>query len=440
MKKVFVLILGLLFLLTSILVGCSPQEQIEEPTPTRTYDAAELAMLEEMKASFTFFYEQANSDEMSSGYGLINDRYPSNPSLSSIASVGFGLAGIVVGVEYDWITEEEGRIRAERTLDTFLNMDHYHGFFYHFVEKATGERAGNSEVSIIDTALFIAGAITAGEYFGGDIKSKAMELYERIDWTWYLDEERNMFYMGYYPGTGFVGHWDFYAEQLILYVLGAGAPNEAYRTDQSVYLGFQRRRARYGGGEIFISSWFGSLFTHQFSHAFIDFRNTEDEHGVNWFENSVHATIANRQYAIDRSSTFQTFHANSWGMTASDGPQGYSGYYGAKPSGRTDDAHRNDGTIPPAGALGSVVFTPELVKDAVLYFETIDGLKGRYGYKDAYNFDRNPIWIARDVIGINKGITLLMLANYFDGIIWEYFMKNTAVQEGLNRIGIEKFE
>lgn len=433
MKKIMILCL-LLF----ILVGCKPQEQTEEPTPSRTYDEAELAMLEEMEASFMFFYEQANSDETSPGYGLINDRYPSNVSLSSIASVGFGLAGLPVGIEYDWITEEEGRVRAEKTLDTFLNMDHYHGFFYHFVEKSTGERSGNSEVSIIDTALFIAGAITAGEYFGGAVKTKAMELYERIDWTWYLDKGRNMFYMGYRPESGFAGHWDFYGEQLILYVLGAGAPNEDYRTDQSVYNTFIRRRASYGGGETFISSWFGSLFTYQFSHAFIDFRDTEDEQGVNWFDNSVHATIANRQYAIDMSSTYQTFHANSWGMTASDGPLGYSGYYGSKPSGYTDDAHRNDGTIAPAGALGSVVFTPELVKGAVLNFETIGGLKGQYGYKDAYNFDRNPVWIAQDVIGIDKGITLLMLANYFDEIIWEYFMQNTAVQQGLSRIGIEK--
>ena len=125
-------------------------------------------------------------------------------------------------------------------------------------------------------------------------------------------------------------------------------------------------------------------------------------------------------------------------MTASDGPLGYSGYYGSKPSGYTDDAHRNDGTIAPAGALGSVVFTPEFVKGAILNFETIGGLKGQYGYKDAYNFDRNPVWIAQDVIGIDKGITLLMLANYFDEIIWEYFMQNTAVQQGLSRIGIEK--
>lgn len=431
MKKIMILML-----IVFSLVGCTNVATTEEPE--REYTAEELLLLSEMEASFWFFYEQANQDVDSPGYGLINDRFPTNPNLSSIASVGFGLAGIIVGVEYDWITHEEGFERVDKTLDTFTEMDHFHGFFYHFVDKQTAQRAGNSEVSIIDTALFLAGAIAAGEYFGGSIKEKAHALYERIDWTWYLDKQRNMFYMGYNPGTGFAGHWDFYGEQLILYVLGAGAPKSEHRTSKVVYDSFIRRRTSYGGGETFISSWFGSLFTYQFSHAFVDFRDTQDQQGVNWFQNSVDATIANRQYAIDMSSTFQTFSATSWGMTASDGPRGYSGYYGSKPSGYTDDAHRNDGTIPPAGALGSVVFTPELVKRAIVNFESIGGLKGKYGYKDAYNFDQPSIWIAKDYIGIDKGITLLMIANYFDETIWEYFMKNPYVLQGLERIGIEK--
>ena len=429
MKKILIILL-----FAFILFGCEKEQ--EEP---RVYDEAELAMLEEMEKSFDFFYELANTDESSGGYGLINDRYDSNASLSSIASVGFGLAGLIVGVEYEWITEEEGYERASKTLDTFLELDHYEGFYYHFLNKTTGERAGQSEVSVIDTALFIAGAIAAGEYFGDEVKSKADELYERIDWTWYVNPSTNRFYMSYRPESGFAGAWDWYGEQLLLYVLGAGSPDETHRTGKVEYNSFNRRTASYKG-EPFISSWFGSLFTYQYSHAFIDFRNTEDEQGVNWFENSVHATIANRQYAIDMNDTFQTFTGVSWGMTASDGPTGYSGYYGSKPSGMTDDAHRNDGTIPPSGALGSVVFTPDIVKNAVLYFETIGGLKGKYGYYDAYNFESETPWIAGDVIGINKGITLLMISNYFDEYIWTYFMQSEYVQNGLDRIGITEVE
>lgn len=424
---------------TATTISCADNETIVDGSCVRVYTETEQLILEEMELSFNFFWEQANSNPDSRGYGLINDRFPGNSSLASIASVGFGLAGIPIGVEYGWITYEEGEARVIGTLETFAELTNYHGFFFHFLEKSTGYRAGTSEVSIIDTGLLIAGALVAAEYFQGEAKTLAESLYAEIDWTWYLDTERNQFYMGYRPENtpAFGGHWDFYAEQLILYVLGAGAPNPDYRIDKSTYLSFIRRTASYGGGESFISSWFGSLFTYQYSHAFIDFRDREDSTGVNWFENSVNATIANREYAIDMSSTFTTFGENSWGMTACDGPSGYSGKYGSKPSGYSDDAHLNDGTIPPSGALGSIVFTPELVLEALEYFDTIPGLQGVYGYWDSYNYDYgDEVWINDDVIGIDKGVTLLMLSNYMDETPWTYFMQNEYVQDGLEVLEI----
>jgi len=426
MKKIGILILLLTISMT--LYGCqSETEEMDE------------VIYNEYKASFDFFWEAANTNESSPGYGLIRDRYPNNPTLASTASVGFGLTAIPIGIEEGFITYEEGLKRTLGTLDTFLAMDHYHGFFYHFLNMNTAERAGTSEVSVIDTALLIAGALFAGEYFGGEVKEKADVLYAQVDWNWYIDPSRNMFYMGYYPEKSpqFEGHWDFYAEQLIQYVLAAGAPIEAHRMDKEVYYAFQRRTSRYGEGEPFIHSWFGSLFTHQFSHAWLDFRGIVDEEGVDWYQNSVDATIANRQYAIDQSSVFETFSENSWGMTASDGPNGYNGYYGAKPSGFTNDAHQNDGTIPPAGAIGSIVFLEEEVIDAMHYFETIEGLKGDFGYQDSYNFE-DGVWIADDVIGINKGITLLMINNYKNGFVWDLFMEIDAIQNGLDYLGFEE--
>ncbi|QMS85062.1 glucoamylase family protein [Candidatus Xianfuyuplasma coldseepsis] len=416
---------------------CAANEVLQGEQCVRVYTEDEQRILQEMEASFNFFWELANTNEDSGGYGLINDRYPNNPNLSSIASVGFGLAAIPIGVEYGWITHEEGEERVIKTLETFENLDNYSGFFYHFLNKATGERAGTSEVSVIDTALFIAGAITAGEYFGGTAKTKADGLYAEIDWTWYIDPSNDQFYMGYRPESGFAGHWDFYAEQLILYVLGAGTPTEEYRIDKTVYDAFIRHNENYGDGEVFIHSWFGSLFTYQFSHAFVDFRNTEDADGVNWFENSIHATLANRNYAIDHNDEFSTFGENSWGMTASDGPSGYSGKYGAAPSGYNNASHLNDGTIPPAGALGSIVFTPEETIAAMNYFYTIEGLIGDYGFKDAYNFDiGTEVWIAEDSLGIDKGVTVLMLSNYLDETTWTYFMQSEYVQNGMERIEI----
>lgn len=419
---------------------CNDGEVISGDVCVKDYYDAELILLQEMEDSFYFFWDNANTNPDSRAYGLISDRYPNSTELASIASVGFGLAGIPIAVDHGWITEEEGQERALGTLESFQDLTNYNGFYYHFMQKETGWRSGTSEVSSIDTALFIAGAITVGEYFGGEVKTLADELYARIDWTWFVDDSRHQFYMAYNPGaiSPYAGHWDFYAEALLLYVLGAGAPNEDYRTGLLEYNSFTRRTASYGGGEPFISSWFGSLFTYQYSHAFIDFRDTEDAQGINWFENSVNATIANRQYAIDTSNVFTTFGENSWGMTACDGPYGYSGYYGSKPSGYTDDAHQNDGTIAPAGALGSVVFLPDAVMEAALYFDTIPDIRGHYGFFDAYNFDYNDGWIDDDVIGIDKGITMLMIANYFDETVWTYFMQSQYVLDGLARLNINQ--
>lgn len=428
MKKYASLMVLLLIVMT--LAAC--QGETEEPL-----SEIEVLMLSEMRGSFDYFWNEANTDPNSVGYGLVRDRAPGNPNMSSIAAVGFALTAIPIGVEQGWISYEEGEARVLGTLQTMLGVSHRHGFFYRFLTLDQAIRSPNSEVSVIDTALLIAGVLTAAAYFDHDeIQSQAYTLYERIDWNWFVDPNRNMFYMGYYPERTptFTGHWDFYAEQLIMYVLGAGAPNPAHRIDPEVYYSFIRSTRRYGGGEPFIHSWFGSLFTHQFSHAWVDFRYIEDREGVNWHENSIHATIANRQYAISQSVNFRTFGENAWGMTASDGPRGYDGYFGAKPSGFSNDAHRNDGTIPPAGAIGSIVFLPDEVKEAMRYFASIEGLTGDYGFQDSFNFEDDDPWIAPDVIGINKGISLVMLRNYKDAFIWELFMSIPYVQEGLERL------
>lgn len=180
---------------------------------------------EELKRSYLFFMKEANLNPESKGFGLIRDKTRLADEIASIASVGYGLAALVVGVEHNWISFSSAYERAYRTLETFQqNVEGEHGFFYHFVNMNTGKREWNCEISIIDTAIFICGAITCGEYFGGKIKQKAKELYEKIDWQWYRNSETNQFYMEYTPEKGFWGKWDMYAEQLMLYVLGVASP------------------------------------------------------------------------------------------------------------------------------------------------------------------------------------------------------------------------
>jgi hypothetical protein len=278
------------------------------------------------------------------------------------------------------------------------------------------------------------GVVTAGEYFGGEVETKAKAIYDEVNWPAFIDEERNMFYMAYRPERGFEGHWDFYAEQLMLYVLAAGS--DTHPIDETPYYTFNRHYGKFGDGEGFIHSWFGSLFTYQFSQAWIDFRGYRDAEDVNWFENSVAASQAQVDFAIENDDEYETLGPDAWGLTASDGPEGYNGLYGAPPSGFDNISHFIDDTIPPAGAIGSIIFVPEAAEQAMLNYYGIEELKGEYGFQDAYNLTED--WYASDVIGIDKGISLLMLANYQNDAVYQILMENEQILNGLARLQIEK--
>lgn len=394
----------------------------------------EELLRKELKGNFKFFMTQANSNPKSQGYGLIRDKSELSPEVASIASVGYGLAALVIGAERKWIRYEKAYKKAKGTLDTFLNnLEATNGFFYHFIHMETGKREWNCEVSIIDTGIFICGAILAGEYFGGEIKQKAEQLYKNINWNWYRDEKVNQFYMGYSPEQGFSGHWDMYAEQLMLYVLGVASPT--FPVEPTIYEDFKKPVADYGEIKNIVHTYCGTLFTYQYSHAWIDFRNRKDKDGIDWFENSVKATLANRKYCIENSQKFKTFGENSWGLTACLGPKGYSGEFGAKPA--FSELQENDGTISPSGAAGSIVFTPELSMQALeYYYQHFPKLWGKYGFKDAYNLEGEKPWYAKEYIGIDKGTSMLMIENYLTGLIWKYFMKNQYVKKGLEKLRI----
>ena len=392
----------------------------------------------ESRLCFNFLWEQVNSNPQSPGYGLIVDS-TSQPEVASIASVGFGLSAIPIGIERGWITHFEGYERVLGTLNTLINnVENHRGFYAHFVDMETGKRLNNCEYSTIDTAILINGAICVGEYFDGRIRELAEILYRRVDWNFIVDKENDWFYMHYwpeiYPGghTGLGCQWDYFAEQLMMYILGAGSPTS--RTGPELYYKMGKLTGEYKG-EIYIRGWYNSLFIHQFSHAWFDSARYVDRDGINWFSNSIKATLANRQYCIDNPEGFRTYQANAWGLTACVGPNGYCGRYGTLPSGIVDEVNNNDGTVPICGPAGSMPFTPQESTEALLYtYENYPRLWGKYGFYDSYNLDQPEPWFPQEYIGINKGITLLMIENYFSGLVWDLYMKNQYVRDGLKTL------
>lgn len=166
-----------------------------------------------------------------------------------------------------------------------------------------------------------------------------------------------------------------------------------------------------------------------------DFRRMKDEEGIDWFENSIKATLANRKYCMENSKNYKTYGENSWGLTACIAPKGYCVGFGAKPA--LNKLDENDGTISPSGVAGSIVFTPELsIKALEHYYNHFPKFWGKYGFKDAYNLEGSKPWYAEEYIGIDKGISMVMIENYLTGLIWKYFMKNEYVVQGLDKLNI----
>lgn len=389
----------------------------------------------EAKNCFRYFWELTTNSGPTAG--LARDK-SSDSTMLSMAATGFGLAAIPIGIENGWISKEEGEQRALTTLQTLSDMADMHkevfkGFYYHFINATTGlPYSDTTEVSSIDTTLLIAGAIVAGEYFKGDVKTMATDLYYDIDWNFFLDKKQDMMYMSYTEDSGYSGHWDEYAEQLVMYFLGVGAPHESHRLPTSTFYGFERLRHEYGDVGMFIHSWFNSMFTYQFSHAFIDFRNLVDKDGVNWFDNSVTASKTHYQFALDNPHQSATYSSKSWGVTASETSTGYGGDNGVPPAFRDGSAPSFTTSIAPSAAISSMPFTPDKSYQALEHYIHLGTLDSEYGLVDAYDLDKD--WVCQYSVGINKGITLLMLANYESGFIWHYFMQNEYIQNAINHL------
>ena len=376
------------------------------------------------KDSFQYFLVYSDPET-----GLTLDSSRSG-SPASIAATGFALAAISVASTNGWLSYREAYQRIDRTLNT---LEHKaakkNGFFYHFLDPKTGNRAWGSEVSSIDTALLMAGVLIAAASFRGtEIETRARKLYEEVDWPWMLNNTF-LFAHGWKPDQGFLPYyWDTYSEHLILQALALGS--ETHPVPEQVWEEWERRKDSYNGTEI-VYSYTGSLFTYQFPHAFIDFRDLNDRE-VNYATNSEKATVANQEFCALHSAEFESYQQERWGLSACLGPDGYKAY-GAEPG-----IAYHDGTIAVHASIGSIVFTPEASTRMIrtLYDEFGDQLYGRFGFKGSFNLDRN--WWANEYLAIDQGLIVLMLENYLhDGAVWMRFMSNPEIERWVKRTNLK---
>jgi hypothetical protein len=399
--------------------------------------------------TFGFFWNTATPST-----GLVPDRFPAK-SFSSIAAVGFGLTAYPIGVERHYITREQARDRVLTTLRFLTTVPNEHGFLYHFLDPQTGQRANDSEVSTVDTALLLGGVLFCESYFDTsdlkevEIRRLADELYRRVDWTW-AQPHPPAVSLAWTPEAGFNAvDWHGYNEAMLVYVLALGSPvhpiaDDAWAAWTSTY---DRTWGTYYG-ETHLS--FGPLFGHQFSHVWIDFRGIRDaymqQHGIDYFENSRRATLAQQRYAIDNPMKWVDYGENVWGLSACDGPanirQPYRSeerrFYGYTARGAGLGYNRDDGTLSPAALVSSLPFAPELVIPAALEIHRRYGSKlySTYGFLDAFNpsFGASG-WFDQVYLGLDQGPILAMIENYRTGLVWSVMRRNPYVQRGLQRAG-----
>ena len=437
--------------------------------------AGETAFLDTLsKRTFNFFWETTNPRN-----GLTPDRWPTQ-SFSSVAAVGFALTAYPIGVAHGWVSRDAARERVLTTLRFFwtapqgpepTGVTGHHGFFYHFLDMETGRRFDRVELSTIDTALLLAGALTCRQYFDSDdagdreVRALADSLYRRADWRWASDGE-TLVNMGWRPEAaanqntrGFnVSSWRGYDEGMLLYVLALGSPT--HPIDPAAWTEWTRSYTwnRFQGQDYV---QFGPLFGHQYSQIWIDFRNVQDAYmrtrGIDYFENSRRATLAHRGYAVTNPSAWRGYGAEAWGLSASDGPLDSTFTVDGRPRtfhtywarGAATTELNDDGTLVPTAAGGSVPFAPEIAIPALVSMRHGygDALFGPYGFVDAFNptlrasgpslhhgrIVEGLAWFDTDYLGIDQGPILTMVENWRTGFVWNLMRQNADVVRGLCR-------
>jgi hypothetical protein len=439
-----------------------------ESLATWQYDftPADEALLDEIqKGCFQYFW-----NEVGTGACLAKDK--TSDTVCSIAAVGFQLSSLPIGVERGWITRKQGRERALAVLRALTGRDDNKkfGIYLHFLDERTGGQPDYSrtrhryelQASTIDHALLQAGAMTAAQYFGGDVAAAATPIVKEADWRAMYDEKAGWMTMGWKastdrgvkgPGEIRPAYWQWCSdEERLVDFLAVGAPRE-HAVDPSVYYRLKRIMKQQVELPPYVVSWNGSMFTYFFSHCWIGYRylaaDDPAEFGeagaaVDWFENSRRATLAHRAHCIEASDKFPTLGENRWGLAPCEFHAEYL-VADVRPN-VSDKDNWLGAVVPPYGAGSAIMFTPQESLAALREYRGLKGPDGRplvwrdpeqggYGFLDAFSLD--PPRGHEGNFGIDQGPLLLAIENVRTGLIWELFMQHEVARRAVERLKLE---
>tara|TARA_R110002073_G_scaffold86497_1_gene205440 strand:+ start:6853 stop:8253 length:1401 start_codon:yes stop_codon:yes gene_type:complete len=443
----------LLFIVPILLLffncNSSKKEQHIKVDATKKKQYSDNALLDKVQQqTFNYFWDGAEPTS-----GLARERlhmdniYPTSPKYTvTTGGTGFGMMAILVGVKRGFITKEQAFNRFVKMVDFLEKADRFHGAWPHWLDGQTGKVMPFSKKDnggdLVETSFLVQGMLTVAEYFknGNEAEQKLVlkidKLWKEVEWDWYTKGE-DVLYWHWSPEFG----WDMnfpvggYNEALIMYVLAASSPTHPIKP--SVYhKGWARdgeiiSKEKFYGEDLVLDYYehdkspVGPLFWAHYSYVGLNPNGLSDQYADYWKLVQNQAKI-HYKYAVDNPKNFKGYGDSLWGLTSSYSVNGYK-------------SHRPDndfGVIAPTAALASFPYTPkESMQMLKKLYKDHDSLIGKYGPYDAFSLEYN--WYLPRYLAIDQGPIPVMIENYRSGMLWDFFMKNTDVQSGLDKLGFK---
>jgi hypothetical protein len=375
--------------------------------------------------------------------GLARERNSSGETVTSGGS-GFGIMAIITGIHRNFISRGQGLARIQ-TLVSFLKntAQKFHGAFPHWLNGTTGVvvpfSTKDNGADLVETSYLMQGLLCARQYFNNAspeesaLRNDIDTLWNGVQWSWFRKNNENVLYWHWSPNY----NWDMnmpirgWNECLITYVLAASsttspipkivydngfAQNGAMRNNNSYY-GYQLPLGPPYGGPLFFSHYsFLGINPFSLTDAYADYQKQVVNH-----------TRINYEYCKANPNGYYGYSDESWGLTASDVPNGYTA------SSPTNDV----GVIAPTAALSSFPYTPVESMKALkfFYYKLGDKLWGPYGFYDAFSLKDQ--WFANSFLAIDQGPIIVMIENYRSGLLWNLFMSCPEIKNGMHVLGFQ---
>jgi hypothetical protein len=395
-----------------------------------------------------------NGAEPSSGLArvrLLFDNPDKDHDIITVGGSGFGVAGIIVGIERGFVTRKEGVERLEKIVNFLTKAQRHHGMWPHWIRAVTGETVPFANPTskddggdIVESAFMMQSLLCVRQYLkDGSRQEKAIakqidQLWQEMDWNWYRNNNDFLFW---HWSPNFAWEKNFplkgYNESLITYILGASSPSHsigksAYdngwgrggeiMNKNSLY-GFPLI-AKHNTGEMYT----GPMFWTFFSYIGFDPRGIKDGFGINYWDVNVSQAKIQHAYCVENPKGFKGYGDSSWGFTAGYSVKGYVAH----------NLKNDKGVISPSAALGSFAYTPVESMKALkhYYYDKGDSLWGKYGFYDGFSDTENMV--LRNYLANNQCTVAPMIENYRTGLLWKLFMSCPEVQAGLQKLGFTK--